>query len=402
MTITTNERDLVEQAAKHRSAIAVARTALEVVDNERKEIRRTAELELRRVSKETLVKAQTDLDEKAQTLDAAKRHEQSLLARLDANDASVTVEDLKTAEKAVDRATRLHKAAQAALVEPKRQYAIDTSDNLIADRAVQILTANAGRLGLDGVDIISFKRANSYEPAARPALVVSQTSNTGNYGRAVLRGPVSLKFFTDDGSEAPMLDPALVAEVFDEHRCDVILNGNTLNFERCVYETPMLTNGPDVGTLLQWGSDMTGRLHAAINERASMAGVRAKVAYIVKQRGGYMEDVLGIEVVGARFEVEGGDAIGYVDIEVSLENGGGASIIANAAQSSKDYLLDVPTDMGLLKKVVASVEEAPLKRTFTGNYGLGGQPLYNTADPKWIVRYEVHTKFQPMVTAVVD
>lgn len=33
------------------------------------------------------------------------------------------------------------------------------------DRAVQLLSAKAKRLGLDGVDIVSFTRVNSYDPA---------------------------------------------------------------------------------------------------------------------------------------------------------------------------------------------------------------------------------------------
>ena len=403
MTITINERELVEQAATHRSAIAVAETALAAVGNERKAIRRAAELELRKASKTALHEAQADADQKAEARNAAKRNLKDLERRWNAGDAAVSVEDYRMAELSVKRAEGLHANAQAALGAPKREYAIDTSDSLLAERAVEILSANAKRLGLDGFDIISFKRSEAYEPAMLPALVVSQTTASGNYGKAQLRGSVSLKFFTDDDAEAPALDPVRVAEVFDEHRCDVTLQGSTLSFSRCVYETPMLANGPDLDTLRQWGSDMTGILHNAINEWAKAAGIRTTVALIVSQSYGYQEHLPGVQVTAATFETNGGDAVGYVDIEVSLEEDGGGPILTNAAESSKNYLLDVPTDMGLVKKVEVSVVEKQREVVVDPtNYDIYGRPRQYWSDPAWVVQYKVHTKFEPMATAVND
>lgn len=404
MTITTNERDLVEQAAKHRSAIAVAQTALEVVSNERKAIRRTAELELRNASKAALATAQRDLDEKAQALDAAKGHEQSLTARLDSGDDTVSNEQRKDAALALDSATRLYKAAQAALAAPTREFMIDSSDSLIAERAVEILSVNAERLGLEGFEIVSFTRPEMYEPAVLPTLVLSQTASSGNYGTALLNGSTSLTFFMADGEEPPTLDPRVVGEVFEENRCDVTVHRDVLKFSRCVYEMPMLLNGPDVRVLHSWGLDMAGILKEGIKKHALEAGVRINLDTRESWDGnGYAAFEEPIQIKRSTFEIDGGNAVGHLDLQVNTESDSAhiQAALERVVRQTKDYLIDVPTDMGVVGKVSAIVRKVPTTYTETGNYSIYGSMHRIASKPSWIVQYELHTKFQPMA-AVVD
>lgn len=404
MTITTNERDLVEQAAKHRSAIAVAQTALEVVANERKAIRRAAELELRNASKEALVKAQRDLDEKAQALDAAERNEQSLTLRLDAGDASVSIEDRKDAALAVDSAQRLYKSAQAALTAPNREFAIDSSDSLIAERAVEILSVNAERLGLEGFDIVSFTRPEMYEPAVLPTLVLSQTATSGNYGTALLNGSTSLTFFMADGEKAPTLDPKVLDEVFEENRCDVTLHRDVLRFNRCVYDVPMLLNGPDVRVLHSWGLDMAGILKEGVKKHALEAGVRINLDTRESWDGnGYASFEDPVQITRSTFEIDGGNAVGHLDLQVNTESDSAhiQAALERVVKQTKDYLIDIPTDMGIVGKVSATVRKVPVTYTETDNYSIYGSRHRIASKPSWIIQYELHTKFEPMA-AVID
>lgn len=404
MTIATNERDLITQTNDLLAQLRQTETALAVLAGERRALRRDHERELRIASKEALAIAQTDLAQKAQALAAAQREEQSLTDRLDSGDAFVTVSERQTAALAVDSAQRLHKAAQAALTAPAREYAIDSSDSLVAERAVEILSADADRLGLSDVDIVSFKRPGAYQPVILPTLVVSQTANTANVGTSRMKGSVSLKFFTADDAEAPTLDAESIAEIFDDHFCDATLNGSTLTFARCTHKVPMLANGPDVRVLAQWGSDIAGIIDDSIKKYSVDSGIRVNLDVRESwDNHGFMHFEDPIQVKSASFDVDGGNAIGHIDLQVNTESEGShvGAALEWVAGHTKDYLLDVPTDMGLVEKVTVTVDKVPTTYTETGNYSIYGVPKRTASRPAWIVRYELHTKFEPMA-AVVD
>lgn len=257
------EIDLAIQADQLRHMLAEAR-------KERRQTPRPTE------ALETAQTALADAQDKVARLDQekadAKRLLASLNARLDAGDENVTVDEIVSAEKSIDRLDRLRKPAMKAVQEAER-----TLKPLAADEHLAHLAADALEEITDVPVVI--RKTVKEAPDIAPLIIVSQTKPTKGYGTLGCSGEVSLH------TRETSIDTHSLAAILASTGSEVDVHERGIRFEEARWSVPRLAQ-PSYGAFENYVNDLGRAWHGVVSD-ADLARRRREHGYHAARDNGW-------------------------------------------------------------------------------------------------------------------
>lgn len=195
----------------------------------------------------------------------------SLNARLDIGDEDVSVEEIVSAEKSIERLDRLKKPATKAVQEAEKAL-----KPLAADDHLALLAADA----LEEVNDVPVVITKSVEdaPDISPLIIVRQTKATKNYGTLKCSGEVSLH------ARDTELDLEALSDALEATGSEVDVDHRGIRFSDARWPLPRLSQ-PSAKAFETYVSDLLRGWHGVVSDE-DLARRRREHGYIAAKGNG--------------------------------------------------------------------------------------------------------------------